>query len=229
MTADGQPIVWASRLLHDPLPVARYRHRPDARPACASDAAAGYRIYILGGRPECSTPRLHGSAECIQASRSSASRRLLRGRRGSRRSGGDRRWPNRHPVRGDELPAQGVLPDAARQDPRRPVCDGRWRCDRCPCRGHQARAGSNAAAGLEWLFRLAQEPRRLARRYAVTNSQFLVALAREVIRARGTSSPPGMIIHAGSGPGSWPVGELVVVKIGRVRDRESDEPTPGRL
>ena len=45
--------------------------------------------------------------------------------------------------------------------------------------------------GLEWLFRLAQEPRRLARRYAVTNSQFLVALAREVTRAPVMSTRPG--------------------------------------
>ena len=32
---------------------------------------------------------------------------------------------------------------------------------------------------LEWLFRLLQEPRRLLRRYAVTNTVFLVALARQ--------------------------------------------------
>jgi exopolysaccharide biosynthesis WecB/TagA/CpsF family protein len=38
-------------------------------------------------------------------------------------------------------------------------------------------------AGLEWLFRLAQDPRRLARRYAITNTQFLLALARELLWA----------------------------------------------
>jgi N-acetylglucosaminyldiphosphoundecaprenol N-acetyl-beta-D-mannosaminyltransferase len=38
--------------------------------------------------------------------------------------------------------------------------------------------------GLEWLFRLAQEPRRLLKRYAKTNVQFLVLLAREVIAVR---------------------------------------------
>ena len=32
---------------------------------------------------------------------------------------------------------------------------------------------------LEWLFRLCQEPRRLLRRYALTNSFFLLALARQ--------------------------------------------------
>jgi exopolysaccharide biosynthesis WecB/TagA/CpsF family protein len=34
---------------------------------------------------------------------------------------------------------------------------------------------------LEWLFRLCQEPRRLFRRYAVTNSLFVMALARQWI------------------------------------------------
>lgn len=38
--------------------------------------------------------------------------------------------------------------------------------------------------GLEWLFRLIMEPRRLLRRYLVTNSQFLILLAREGLRRR---------------------------------------------
>ena len=37
---------------------------------------------------------------------------------------------------------------------------------------------------LEWLFRLVQEPRRLFRRYAVTNTVFLLALARQLIGSR---------------------------------------------
>ena len=35
--------------------------------------------------------------------------------------------------------------------------------------------------GLEWLFRLAQEPRRLWRRYTTTNPAFLVAWLPEAI------------------------------------------------
>jgi N-acetylglucosaminyldiphosphoundecaprenol N-acetyl-beta-D-mannosaminyltransferase len=41
--------------------------------------------------------------------------------------------------------------------------------------------------GLEWLFRLVQEPRRLWRRYLVTNSQFTYLLVKEFLRAsKGT-------------------------------------------
>jgi N-acetylglucosaminyldiphosphoundecaprenol N-acetyl-beta-D-mannosaminyltransferase len=39
-------------------------------------------------------------------------------------------------------------------------------------------------AGLEWLYRLVQEPRRLGRRYLVTNMQFTALVARELARRR---------------------------------------------
>ena len=41
-------------------------------------------------------------------------------------------------------------------------------------------------AGLEWLYRLAQDPRRLWRRYAYNNPAFLVLLTRQVLRDRLT-------------------------------------------
>ena len=51
--------------------------------------------------------------------------------------------------------------------------------------GHTRRAPSSVQSlGLEWLFRLAQEPRRLASRYAVTNTRFIGAVAAEMIRRR---------------------------------------------
>lgn len=40
------------------------------------------------------------------------------------------------------------------------------------------------AHGLEWFFRLAQEPERLWRRNLMTNSRFLLLVARELIRRR---------------------------------------------
>lgn len=39
--------------------------------------------------------------------------------------------------------------------------------------------------GLEWLYRLIQEPRRLWRRYFVTNSRFILALIAEAFHPRG--------------------------------------------
>ncbi len=44
-------------------------------------------------------------------------------------------------------------------------------------------------AGLEWLHRLASEPRRLWRRYLVTNSVFIALAARQLWRARSDATP----------------------------------------
>jgi N-acetylglucosaminyldiphosphoundecaprenol N-acetyl-beta-D-mannosaminyltransferase len=44
-------------------------------------------------------------------------------------------------------------------------------------------------SGLEWLFRLGQEPRRLWRRYLVTNSVFLGKVALALLRRRRASPP----------------------------------------
>jgi N-acetylglucosaminyldiphosphoundecaprenol N-acetyl-beta-D-mannosaminyltransferase len=41
------------------------------------------------------------------------------------------------------------------------------------------------ALGLEWLHRVAQEPRRLAGRYLVTNTRFLFDAAAQLLRSRG--------------------------------------------
>lgn len=45
------------------------------------------------------------------------------------------------------------------------------------------------ASGLEWLFRTVQEPRRLAWRYANTNSRFLLLVVRELLNSRVNASP----------------------------------------
>ncbi len=48
--------------------------------------------------------------------------------------------------------------------------------------GLRSRApGLMQRAGLEWVFRLAQEPRRLWKRYLTTNAQFLYLMSRELL------------------------------------------------
>jgi N-acetylglucosaminyldiphosphoundecaprenol N-acetyl-beta-D-mannosaminyltransferase len=46
-------------------------------------------------------------------------------------------------------------------------------------------------AGMEWFFRLAQEPRRLWKRYLVGNSHFLYLLARELVRPKRYGAADG--------------------------------------
>jgi N-acetylglucosaminyldiphosphoundecaprenol N-acetyl-beta-D-mannosaminyltransferase len=43
--------------------------------------------------------------------------------------------------------------------------------------------------GLEWLYRMLQEPRRMFRRYAVTNARFAALLAGALLR-RGRGAQP---------------------------------------
>ena len=47
--------------------------------------------------------------------------------------------------------------------------------------------------GLEWLYRLTHEPRRLWKRYFVTNSVFIVLFAREIFRRRPPARYAGVI------------------------------------
>jgi N-acetylglucosaminyldiphosphoundecaprenol N-acetyl-beta-D-mannosaminyltransferase len=59
--------------------------------------------------------------------------------------------------------------------------------------GHRRRAPRVLQRiGLEWAFRLAQEPRRLARRYLANNMPFLFRLLRNsiTIRIRGARATP---------------------------------------
>ena len=51
--------------------------------------------------------------------------------------------------------------------------------------------------GLEWLYRLAQEPRRLARRYLVGNPLFMLRVLVQRARRRShAATPPGQLPHA---------------------------------
>ncbi|WP_230532332.1 WecB/TagA/CpsF family glycosyltransferase [Microvirga roseola] len=47
--------------------------------------------------------------------------------------------------------------------------------------------------GLEWLYRLSQDPRRLAGRYLVTNSIFVWATLQEMMLSKGRARKPGRI------------------------------------
>ena len=49
--------------------------------------------------------------------------------------------------------------------------------------------------GLEWLFRLLSEPRRLWRRYIVGNATFVWLLLRETVGAGGRSRPGDLEIR----------------------------------
>ncbi|HYV64667.1 MAG TPA: WecB/TagA/CpsF family glycosyltransferase [Myxococcales bacterium] len=176
--ADGQPVVWASRLLGTPLPE-KISGSDLLDPLLDRIARAKMRVFLLGGSP--------GVGEKAAAA--------LR-QRGVEVAGLDSRPVDLAAPPDDDL--LGRLRDArpnvvlvAFGAPKQEIWIHRHR-DRLPSAVYIGVGGSldflagqipraprwMSRAGLEWLFRLSREPRRLARRYLVDDVGFLGILIR---------------------------------------------------
>ncbi len=188
VTADGQAVVWASRLLRDPVPervagIDLMTSLLDRAPEL------GYRIYILGARPEVLEAAVVRIREqhrgisivgyrdgyyeaadegAVVASIAKARPDILFVAMSSPRKEYFLARYGKTMSVPFVMGVGGAIDVAAGITRRAPVTMQRW--------------------GLEWLFRLAQEPRRLARRYFVTNTRFLLVLSREVYKRRGSGA-----------------------------------------
>jgi N-acetylglucosaminyldiphosphoundecaprenol N-acetyl-beta-D-mannosaminyltransferase len=182
VTADGAAIVWAARLLGRPLPE-RVTGIDLMERLVQAAAADGARVYFLGARPEIVAgvadvyraryPGLrvvgaqHGywtdDAKLVDEIRAAAPDYLFLG------------IPSPH----KELWLRHWLPEL--QVPFAMGVGGSFDVVAGARRRAPAWAGR---AGLEWLFRLAQEPRRMWRRYLVGNTRFLGLLIAELLRGR---------------------------------------------
>jgi N-acetylglucosaminyldiphosphoundecaprenol N-acetyl-beta-D-mannosaminyltransferase len=193
--ADGQPIVWSSRLLGDPLP-GKVSGSDLVLPLMARAARLGWRVFLLGAGP--------GVAE-IAAER-------LRREHGVEVVGTAAPFVTVGPGEPDpEGDAAAEVIRAARPDlvlvafgaPKQEL----WMHRRCAALAPSVLLGVGASLdfvagrvrraprlvsrlGLEWLWRLAREPRRLWRRYLVDDPRFLRVLWREVRRRRRESRRP---------------------------------------
>jgi N-acetylglucosaminyldiphosphoundecaprenol N-acetyl-beta-D-mannosaminyltransferase len=184
VTADGQPIVWASRWLGDPLPC-RVAGIDLMEHLLRRAAMRGYRVYVLGAEAEV----LEQAVARMRAE-----------------------YPNLHIAgyhHGYYAPAEepdvaaaiaAARPDmlfVAMSSPRKEYFLDRFG----PTLGVPFVMGVGGAIdvyaglvrrapvamqrfGLEWLFRLLQEPRRLMKRYLATNTRFVIWLFREVVVLR---------------------------------------------
>jgi N-acetylglucosaminyldiphosphoundecaprenol N-acetyl-beta-D-mannosaminyltransferase len=190
--ADGQSVVWASRLLGAPLPE-RVAGIDLFERLLAVAARSGYRVFFLGARPDVLDgmlaevarryPRLtvagardgyyrsEQEAEVVAQIRSSDADLLFLGMSSPRKElfvaahGEATGAPVVHGVGG----SFDVLAGATRRAPQ-------W---------YQRH-------GLEWLYRARQEPARLGRRYLVTNTAFMALVARELAVARLGASGAGL-------------------------------------
>ena len=185
--ADGKPLVWASRLLGDPLPE-KVSGSDLIVPLARRAAERRWRVYLLGGRPDVADE--------------AAAR--LRDSFGVDVVGLDSPWIG-HDGRDDDgdatlarltsaepdlvlvafgAPKQELWIDRFLGEPRRTVAIGvGGSLDFLAGRIRRAPTWMSDA-GLEWLYRLKQEPRRMWRRYLVEDPAFVAILARTMARRR---------------------------------------------
>lgn len=185
---DGTPVLWASRLLGTPLPE-KLSGSDLFEPLLVRAAAEGFRVVLLGGGPgvaelardnltlrmpglkivDTLAPRLgltpsEDEAECVaRLQRAQADLIFVCLGAPKQELFSDR---NRRALSPAVLVGFGAVVDfAAGTVPRAPA----W----------------VSKAGLEWLFRLGREPRRLAARYLLRDPEFFKIVAKQAFLARG--------------------------------------------
>jgi N-acetylglucosaminyldiphosphoundecaprenol N-acetyl-beta-D-mannosaminyltransferase len=185
---DGQPLVWALRALGHPLPGRVYGPELMAR-ACQRAAGTEHRFYLYGGRNQGALVQL--------------ALNLRRRFPGVRIVGGYS--PPHRPLTFEEQDAIATEINDSEADvvwvgigvPKQE----KWMAEMRPHLGASLLIGVGAAfdfhaglvpqaprvlqeSGLEWAFRLAQEPRRLWRRYLRYNPRFVAAFGRQLASHR---------------------------------------------
>jgi N-acetylglucosaminyldiphosphoundecaprenol N-acetyl-beta-D-mannosaminyltransferase len=184
VSADGQAVVWASRLLGDPLPtrvagidlMQRLLQRAEQR---------GYRVFILGAKADV----LERAAQRIRSRHPALA--LVGTRDGYFGESDD------SAVAAEVAAARPDILFVAMPSPRKEYWLGRYG----PGLGVPFVMGVGGSVdviagvtrrapalwqklGLEWAYRLLQEPRRLIGRYARTNFRFVYLVALEMITRR---------------------------------------------
>ena len=187
VACDGQPVRWALNKLHD-AGIAERTYGPDTMlEVCRRCADEGLGVYLYGGRPDTLEALADGllvkapglkivGAESppfrplTDEEDEAATRRILR-------SGAAVVFI------GIGCPKQEIF--AAEHRDRLPIVQ---LCVGAAFDFHAGRVSQAPAwmqrRGLEWLYRLAKEPRRLWKRYLVTNSLFVARFTRRLLIGR---------------------------------------------
>lgn len=184
VNADGQAVVWASRLLGDPLPE-RVAGIDLFHSLMALGEREGYGIYVLGARPEVLETAVDRIRERYPRLRIAgyhdgyfSDEEIPAVVEDIRRAAPDMLFvamssPKKEYFLDEHGPALGipylqgvggsidVIAGVTRRAPRV------WQ-----------------RLGIEWLYRLLQEPRRMFRRYLTTNGRFIALVLRELLARR---------------------------------------------
>ncbi len=195
--ADGQAVVWASRLLGLPLPE-RVAGIDLFMELLAEAARRAYRVYFLGARPDVLARVLD------EAGRRFPGLQVAGARDGYYQAGEEAG------IAGEIRRSGADILFAGMSSPRKELFLSEWGAATRARVVHGVGGSFDILAGLtrraplwyqnhglEWLYRARQEPARLGRRYLTTNTAFMALVAREVIRRRVL---PGRVPPAGSPP-----------------------------
>src|SRR3954470_11404037 len=185
---DGQPLVWALRALGHALGDRVYGPELMDR-ACARAAETGQRMYLYGGRNQGAlaqltrTLRLRYPGLKIVGGYAPPFRALTEAEEDAiahdiDRSGADVVWV------GIGVPKQEKWMARMRPRLQAPVLIGVGAAFDFHAGLVPQAPPALQRCGLEWLFRMIQEPRRLWRRYARYNPRFVFGFARQYVRHR---------------------------------------------
>jgi N-acetylglucosaminyldiphosphoundecaprenol N-acetyl-beta-D-mannosaminyltransferase len=186
--ADGMPVVWASRLLGRALP-AKVSGSDLVLPLARHGAARGWRFYLLGGPPgvaDRAKEQLEATIDGIHVVGTSAPRIDMRDAPEARAEllGHMRETSPDVVYVGLGAPKQELWIHESKEALRPAVMLGIG-ASLDFLAGALPRAPTwMSRAGLEWLYRLGREPRRLWRRYLVRDPKFLAILIEDLRRGR---------------------------------------------
>lgn len=182
---DGTPVLWASSLLGTPLPQ-KISGSDLVLPLLARAAERGFRVYFLGGDPgvaELARDVLARDLPALQVVGIDASRidvnalsSELVGRIQAAR-------PDIVLV-ALGAPKQEIFAELTRETLKPAVLIGVGASLDFIAGTKQRAPAWLSRVGLEWLYRLAQEPRRLAGRYLLRDPQFLWIVGRQLARGK---------------------------------------------
>ena len=182
---DGQPLVWAMNLLGHSLPSRVYG--PDLfMHACARGAETGARFYLYGGREESlarlrdELPQRYPGLQIVGAHhapfRELSAEEAAETAAAINASGADVVWV------GLGVPLQEKWMASMRERLEAPVLVGVGAAFDFHAGVKKQAPNGLQRLGLEWAFRLWQEPRRLWRRYLHYNPRFVTGFARQYAR-----------------------------------------------
>jgi len=178
VTADGQAVVWAARLLGEHLP-SRVAGADLMEHLIAHAAERGYSVYFLGARPNV-------IAGCVKRARFEHPTLRIAGARDGYFTDEDDVINELRAARpeivflGFGTPAKEYFMHRRYRDVGAPFVMGVGGSFDVYAGLVRRAPRFLQRAGLEWAFRLAQEPRRMWRRYLIGNSRFITIVLREL-------------------------------------------------